>query len=402
MKSMKDWVACFALMLVAGCASNERLSAVPAGRALDAQVPGFDGVRYITALDTESFVADGMAAGERRRAYLGNEAAEKAVNYLAISGGGDFGAYGAGLLVGWSDAGTRPVFDVVTGVSTGALMSPFAFLGPDYDQELREVYTTITQDNIFEPNVNLFGADGVANTTPLKELIAKYLDEEMMAELAVAYEQGRWLMVATTNFDSMRSVVWNITKIAQAGTPEALDLIHRVLVASASIPAAFSPVMFDVEVDGKQYQEMHVDGGVVAQVFLVPTSLDVGRISREFSTNRQRNLYIIRNFKVDPAWDNVERDLLDVATRAIESSLQIQGIGDLYVMYLSAQRDEMDYNLAYIPGDFEAERPEPFDQAFMTALFERGYQDALQGYQWHTTPPGFNPGTEAAATATTN
>ena len=390
----KILVTFLALLGVVSCSTPERLDAVPDNQLSQAVIPGFPDVRYFVDGDDGPFINSVLEAAERERTYSESIGITELppINVLAISGGGDYGAFGAGLLVGWTEAGDRPEFKVVTGVSTGALMAPFAFLGSDYDDQLREVYTTISADDIFEQRslLSIPSSDGAADTTPLKELIAKYLDEDMMAAIAEEYRQGRLLYVATTNMDSLKAVIWDIGKIANSDNPEALNLIHEVLRASASIPAAFSPVMFDVEIDGEPYQEMHVDGGMAAQVFVYPPSLDIKQVAQESGIDRERNLYIVRNWRVNPEWASVDRKIFEITERSMLALLELQGNGDLYVIFTQAKRDGLDYNLAYIPDEFSAARDVPFDTGYMNRLFDYAYALSKDGnYEWTKVPPGF-------------
>ena len=232
-------------------------------------------------------------------------------------------------------------------------------------------------------------SDGMADNYPLWELISRYVNAELLARIAAEYEKGRWLLIGTTNLDARRPVIWNMGAIAASRDPRALELFRRIMLASAAIPAAFPPTLFDVEVDGQPYQEMHVDGGAMAQVFLYPPRLfDAMREEGRKVVERERKVYIIRNARLDPQWASVERSTLGIAGRAISSLLQTQGVGDLYRIYLTAQEDGLDYNLAYIGADFTAEHKEDFDTAYMRALFDHGYQLGRQGYPWHKTPPG--------------
>ncbi len=383
------------LFLLQGCATPSRLSAVPAQDTTRAEIPGIPNARYWVQTDIEPFIRDAIASGQREQAYLariGHRGPLPPINFLAVSGGGDDGAFGAGLLVGWSATGTRPEFKGVTGVSTGALIAPFAFLGPEEDDALREVYTTIGPQNILLPRGLLAAltSDGLADNSPLFELISRYINAEFLARIAREYqEKGRLLLIGTTNLDARRGIVWNMGAIAASGDPKALDLFRKILLASAAIPAAFPPVMIDVEVNGKPYQEMHVDGGAQAQVFLYPPRLfDLVRQQGVKVAPRERSVYIIRNARLDPDWAAVERSTLTIAGRAISSLIQSQGLGDLYRIYATAQQDGLDYNLAYIGADFNAEHKEDFDATYMRALFDYGYQLGRKGYPWHKTPPG--------------
>ena len=382
------------LAVVTGCATPNRLAAVPDELYIDAVVPGMPEVRYFTDEDVVPFVMDGFESVRREIAHLkaiGHDGPLPPAIFLAISGGGDNGAFGAGLLVGWTEAGTRPEFKVVTGVSTGALIAPYAFLGADYDDVLREVYTTIAPDDVYRvlPIYEIIVGDGAADNAPLWNLLAKHAGADLLAAIAKESRKGRVLLVATTNLDAQRPVIWNVGKIAESGHPDALHLFHSILIASASIPGAFPPVMIDVEADGRHYQEMHVDGGTVAQVFVYPPSLDIKKLSEEQGLVRERRLYIIRNARLDPEWASVERYIFDIAGRAIQTLIQTQGVGDLYQIYLTARRDEIDYNLAYIPPTFNFEHAEEFDTAYMNALYDLAYDVSRKGYPWQKTPPGY-------------
>lgn len=397
MSNAKQFITIFlalGMLTLGGCATPSRLAAVPQESYLQATVPGMADVRYFIDSDTESFVRDGLESFHREQDHLkriGHTGPLPPVSFLAISGGGDNGAFGAGLLVGWTEAGDRPEFKAVTGISTGALIAPFAYLGPDYDPQLKEVYTTIKPADIFEPRGILAALtdDGMADNAPLWRLVRKHVDQSMLDAIAREHAKGRLLLVATTNLDALQPVVWNVGAIAENGHPKALDLIHSILIASASIPGAFPPVMIDVDVNGKPHQEMHVDGGATAQVFVYPPSVNVKELTRKLGAERERKLYVIRNARLDPEWASVERQTINIAGRSISSLIQTQGIGDLYRIYLNAQRDGFDYKLAYIPSTFKEKHKEEFDTEFMQKLFDFAYQRARKGYTWENVPPGF-------------
>jgi hypothetical protein len=392
-------------MLLAAC-SEFRGPAVPV--ALEDQATVFDNPAIRTwdsALNqpfTEELFREGKREFELRQA-AGETGPLPPAEYLAISGGGADGAYGAGILCGWTAAGTRPEFKVVTGISTGALTAPFAFLGPAYDERLRKVYTSVSTAEICTSR-GLIGAifsDAMMDTVPLRKLLKKLVDEQMMHDIARESERGRILLVATTNLDANRGVIWNIGAIAASGHPKSLDLIHEILIASAAIPGAFPPVMIDVKADGKPYQEMHVDGGAKAQVFLYPPSLELRDAVAAHGVERDRVAYVIRNARLAPTWSDVQRRTLSIAGKAISSLLASEGIGDLYRIYLITQRDGVDFNLAYIPAEFTLQPEQDFDPVYMTQLFDLGYKAANTpaGYPWHKLPPGFISGMPAPASA---
>jgi predicted acylesterase/phospholipase RssA len=355
-----------------------------------AQPLGIPNLRFYADGDPGPMIEEATRALAREKAAL--QAAGQSIArlppayYLAVSGGGDNGAFGAGLINGWTATGTRPTFKMVTGVSTGALIAPFAFLGPDHDAELREVYTTLTPDRIFRRRrltAALFD-DAMADTTPLAEVIAKYANQKMFDEIGREYNKGRLLLIGTTDLDAQRPVIWNIGALAVSGHPKALDLFRKILRASSAIPGAFEPVLLDVEIDGRKYQEMHVDGGAIAQLFLYPPTIEVGQVG----VARWRIAYIIRNARLDPDHAQTERRTINIASRAIGTMLAASGQNDVMRTYFVSRRDGVDYNLAYIGSDFTADRPGEFDPAYMQALYDYGYREARNGQAWHKVPPG--------------
>ncbi len=381
-----------------GCSYPSRVDAVPREQTDRAVLAGdLRGIRYFGRGDLEAMAHDGIEAFTREQAAwtaAGHRGPLPPAIFLAVSGGGEDGAFGAGLLCGWTEQGTRPEFKVVTGVSTGALTAPFAFLGPRYDAKLREVYTTITARDVLARR-NLTAAlfdDAMADTSPLRRFVARHATQQMLTEIAAQHARGRVLLVGTTNIDARRGVIWNIGKLAASGYPRALELFHSILVASAAIPGAFPPVMIDVEIDGRRYQEMHVDGGASAQVFVYPPSITTiaRREVGERRFRRERRVYVIRNARLDADWAQTNRRTMDIAGRAIQSLIQTQGVGDLYRIYTTSERDGVDFNLAYIPRDFTMPYVEPFEPRYMNALFDLGYAQGRAGYRWAKVPPNFD------------
>ncbi|EMG37350.1 putative esterase of the alpha-beta hydrolase superfamily [Desulfocurvibacter africanus PCS] len=387
-------ICMLAVVALAGCAGVARKDAVPEDLTTQAVVPGMADVRYRSGIDQAEILREGIASFYREQAYLasiGHRGAMPPAVFLAISGGGDNGAFGAGLLNGWTVAGNRPEFKLVTGVSTGALIAPFAFLGPAYDDELKRFYTTVSPSDVATRRWFLAAitSDALTDNAPLWKLVENAVDQALLDAIAVEYEKGRLLLVATVDLDARQSVLWNMTKIAASRDPKALDLFRSILIASSAIPVAFPPVMIDVEANAQEYQEMHVDGGTMSQVFVYPPSLRVGETSEKYHVVRERKLYVIRNARLDPEWASVDRRAMSIGERAISSLIHTQGIGDLYTIYLTSKRDGVDYNLAFIPASFDAKHQENFDTEYMRALFRTGFDMAAKGYPWDKTPPGF-------------
>ena len=355
------------------------------------QMPGFPNVRAWGDEFSPVFQKDAKLAKEQEKQSGLYEAGGK-VNILAISGGGGDGAFGAGLLCGWSASGTRPTFKLVTGVSTGALTAPFAFLGPSYDEKLKKVYTTITGKDIFmmKSVIAMFFSDAVGLNDPLADLTAQIVDEQMLKDVATEHLKGRRLFVSTTALDAQRPVVWNMGAIATSGHPKALELFRKIMIASAAIPVAFPPSYINVEAGGERWDEMHVDGGVANQVFLYGAMLDF-RKQKASATRREARVYIIRNTQIRPVWQKVSPVMQSIAPRSVASLIKAQGVGDLYRIFATAERDRLDFNLAFIPDTLDTNREDEFDNRVMNILFETGYNLGKSGYPWQKVPPGFIP-----------
>jgi len=391
LKQAIQWGTHALLLVLAGCASVPERQPLPPEYTSKAEIPGIPEARFWgnewPTFASERF--DEFTVADFQRGF--DAIYDKPHNYLAISGGGANGAFGAGLLIGWTATGERPEFSMVTGVSTGALTAPFAFLGGDYDEVMQTVYTTTTTKDI-ATNRNLIAAafsDSMTDTTPLRELIARLVDVEMIAAIAREHKKGRRLMIGTVNLDAGRSMIWNIGAIAASDYPRKVELIHDLLRASASIPIAFPPVIISVEAEGKQYDEMHVDGGTGSQVFVYPAAVDWKLITQKLKVQGTPQVYVIRNSFLDPDYQGMKGNVLPIGLRTIDSLIRTQGIGDLYQIYALCKRDGNDFNLAYIPADFTDKPKELFDPVYMRKLFDRGYQMALEGYPWEKAPPGF-------------
>jgi len=385
---LRHLVVILAVALLIGCVSVPKRTPVPVALTDEAEIPGIPFARqwgdgpppmWKTWIELTR-----EQLQERSPAVFG-----QSHHYLAISGGGAKGAFGAGLLAGWRAAGTRPEFSLVTGISTGALTAPFAFLGPDYDDELKEMYTNYsTADLVNRRNwLNAMTSDAMASTKKLAALIAKYYDDEVIEAIAREKRRGRELAIGTTNLDAQRPVVWNITRIADSGHPQAKELIHSIILASASIPGAFPPVSIGVEANGRRYEEMHVDGGATSQVFLYPAMIPWNTVLERLEVPDTPQVWVIRNSWLDPTVGMVRRRLLPITGRTIVSLIRSQGVGDLYRIYALTQRDGLDFNLTYIPGDFTDQPTEQFDPVWMRKLYDRGFEIGRSGEAWHDAPP---------------
>jgi predicted patatin/cPLA2 family phospholipase len=388
-------IVCLCALL--GACGNLPRNAVPVQQELGASIPGMPNIRawaYQSSAMMEEDLAQSFAQ-ETKADFPPDADGQVTYPHLALSGGGASGAFGAGLLNGWSSTGKRPVFKVVTGVSTGALMAPFAILGPDHDDALRMFYTTTRTTDIFKLGSvlwQLIAGEALADTRPLQSLIAQHVDATLLQRVADAHRQGRRLYIGTVDLDVPRFVVWNMGLIATSGRPEALDLFRKVMLASASIPVAFPPVFFDVELhpDGPRYDEMHVDGGVGARVFL-NGGVYRGSLFRErggHGGSGRENIFVIHNGQLIPKPDPVNRSLAAIAVRVIDASGRAAALGDLLRIYSYAQREDADFQWVTIPDYVDVSQEESFDPAMMRKLYDVGFRMAIAGTYWNSEPPG--------------
>ena len=297
---------------------------------------------------------------------------------LALSGGGQDGAFGAGYLNGWTDRGSRPEFEVVSGVSTGSLIAPFAFLGPAYDDDLKRFYTSVSTRDILRYNVIgglIGGGAAVTSSQPLADLIAEVVTQEFLAEVAREHGRGRRLFLVTTNIEAQRPVIWDMGQIAQAGTPEALRLFRSLILASASIPGVFPPVRIDVVANGESYSELHVDGSTTTNLFLAPLNV---RLPADHEKRRAR-FFVLRNGKFLPDYEPLKARTFSVAARAISTMSKYITTADVRRLELLARKTGAELRFISVPTEFNAESNEPFDPEYMKALYDFGYSAGLSG-----------------------
>jgi predicted acylesterase/phospholipase RssA len=400
---MKNAIKSAAALLLANstlcaCAHLNREDAVPAPLTQSALMTEAADARFWPELDEGRAMKIAALAASRERDALTREDGSTQplppASYLAISSGGDDGAFAAGLLVGWASRGDRPTFDVVTGVSAGALIAPFAFLGPQYDPVLRTVSSRIEGRDIFHRRSLLAAltSDGMADDRPLAALIEKYINQDVLRDVARAYAKGRLLFIGTTDLDARQLVIWDMGAIASRADAAALGLFRKIILASTAIPGVFPPVMIDVEAGGKHYQEMHVDGAVMTQVFLFPISFVAASSGKGGVGDRARRVFIIRNGRIDSQWGSTERRTTAVAHRALDALVDRQALGDIYRLQLIAQQNGSDFNIAYIDSGFNYPHRRMFAGDYMQHLFQYSYELASRGYRWcKALPGGENP-----------
>jgi predicted acylesterase/phospholipase RssA len=377
-------------LALSSCGALTTRNALPEQYVQDAQIEDMPFARF-WGDEMPSDLQERLIETKKHFSAIDQDVKEKTVNYLAISGGGANGAFGAGLLTGWTAAGNRPNFGIVTGVSTGALIAPFAFLGPEYDAQLKKFYTTTsTEDIIIKRTIlTILRGESITDSEPLRETLTEIFDQQMLAAIAAEHVKGRRLFVGTTNLDAGRPVIWDIGAIAASKHPHAAELVVDVLLASASVPGVFPAIFFEIEAGGEEYDEMHVDGGTSSQMFLYPAPLDAQKIDEIIGMKGKYRLFLIRNARLTSEWKAVEPKVSRIAIRSVGTLVRTQGTGDLYRLYLRTLRDGLDYNLAYIPEDFTMKSKELFDPEYMSQLFDLGYRMAEGGYPWKKGPPRY-------------
>jgi predicted acylesterase/phospholipase RssA len=380
---------------VAGCAVLPR-NPVPLDSIGEAVIPGMSDVRAWAGTPSpvmERDILDSFAQ-ESRAAFP--VAADGKIHYahLALSGGGPNGAFGAGFLKGWTETGRRPIFKIVTGVSTGALIAPYAMLGPEYDEAVRKFYTTTSSRNIFQRLAilpQLLAGESLADTGPLARIIESNVDAQFLANVAAAHDRGQRLYLGTVDLDAQRFMVWNMGLIAKRGNGQALDLFRRVMLASSSVPVAFPPVYFDVVVDGRKYDEMHVDGSVATRVFYNGGLFNLSAVSAKAGLGPvAEDAFVIHNGQLLPVPEATPRTLRAIGMRSFETAGKAALIGDLFRIYAVTRSEGAGFHWVTIPDGFDLSGNEVFDPVTMSALFELGYEVARKGPEWAPRPPGLD------------
>jgi hypothetical protein len=388
-----------AAAIAGGCAANANLRTpvTDARTAATAVIPQIPAARFWgdeVPADIVAGIKKVMPNLDRPSSSRRTGDGRPIVEYLALSGGGGDGAFGAGLLAGWAKHGSRPQFDVVTGVSAGAILAPFAFLGPRYDDAMRQVWTQYETSQIITSQIfsGLLGGQSLADTAPLAALIAKYVDARMQRALAAEYRKGRVLLIGTTNLDAQRPVIWNIGEIAISRDPGALDLIRKVILASAAIPGAFPPVNIPVETERGAAEEMHVDGGVTREVFITPNQVSLKEFDRLYDAPALRRIYIIKNGKLGAEYEAVKPTTISISTRAVWTLTKYQNKNDVFRIWRNARDSGAEFRLAAVPETFTATAKEAFDPQYQAQLYDEGYAAGLAGGRWLTAPPDLRRG----------
>ncbi|MDY3556878.1 patatin-like phospholipase family protein [Gemmata sp. JC717] len=338
--------------------------------------------------------AELLAFADKSRAAARPAVPSPKRNILVVTGGGSYGAYPAGVLVGWTATGTRPEFDVVTGISTGALLGAFAFLGPGEDAELQRCYTTLRDRDIYKRNriIPSLLSESLADSGPLAQVIAETANDARIARFAAEHAKGRRYYVGTTDLDARRAVVWDMGAIAARNTPESRELFRKVLLASAAIPGFFPPVRIPMTVDGRRYVERHIDGGTTSSMFFAPPYAPPGHEPPPGWLHGS-NLYVLVAGKLYPDPSPVKPRTFAIASNAVSTVIYDQTRSDLHKLFLLTAMTGMTYNVSVIPPEINSPlESTKFDPKEMSRLFCAGAEWAQSGPNWRITPPGYEPG----------
>ncbi len=357
---------------------------------------------------TERKVFDLLTAPLREDESNGQEEVDgPKCNALALSGGGSNGAFSAGVLNGWTASGTRPSFDIVTGISTGAIVATFAFLGPAYDGHLRRFYTEVSSDDIYErrPKLAILWSDSAASAAPLERLINSQLDTQVLEAVADAHAQGRRLYIGTTNLDTGRLVIWDMGAIASTGRANSLKLFRKIVLASTSVPGFFPPVPIEVTVNGRTYTELHVDGGATSEVFLRASMLnldsDESRPAKRVLAGS--HVYIIVAGKPYPDPKCAEPRMIGIAMSSLSALTSAHTRNDLVRIYTLSLLTGMGFHVAAIPQDFPMQGDSmSFERREMGRLYKEGYRLAYSGEAWRDVPPVVEPSEQSVPRAGTD
>lgn len=384
---------------LSACSTIEERTAYTSAEAASADVPGMGSVRFYA--DSPAYVFDRF----RKDIYVQAAARHEPVTFLALSSGGSDGAFGAGFLKGLTESRQRPRFTVVSGVSTGALMAPFAFLGPQHDGTIEDLYTdgyaaTLVDDaNV----VNAIFGNALVDTDKLGRLIRRYITPEIIDAVADEHARGRRLLIITTNLDAQRSVIWDMGAIAAVHTPQSQALFRQVLAASASIPALFPPRLIAVQSGGRSFQEMHVDGAAIRQLYVAPDEAIFGSAGRKTDL-KPKDIYILVNNKISPAFKVVDNSAVAVAARALSTVLKEESRNNIGSSYAYASTQGVGYHLASIPPDapdvVSDNAKDQFSTEYMRQLFAIGEAEGRSPSPWLSRPPlSQDPGVSTVAAA---
>ena len=351
---------------------------------------GFENVRAVDGYPNEAFQA---SFDQAIATFLNSPVptdGRRDWNSLVLSSGGINGAFGTGILTAWTARGDRPDFRLVTGVSVGALMAPFAFAGPEFDDRLEELFRRLEPGHLHREKgvfTSVLWDESLMDNSPLRALIDRAVDEELLHAVAARHAEGRRCYVGSTNLDIGHFVIWDLGAIASRRTKDALQLFRRVLAASASVPILYPPIRFS---NGEQ-EELHVDGAVIRPLFIPHNVFDSYLSAERAGMNWEDiddTMYVIHNGSLYPHPLVVKRDTLTVATRTVTMMSYTMVAEDVLHLYLLSRAWDAQFRFVTLPEGYDLDinsfTPEDTEQ-----LFTIGQQLMAKRMPWATSPPGF-------------
>jgi len=313
------------------------------------------------------------------------------LNILALSGGGANGSFGAGIVNGLNDSGQLGDYTIITGISAGSLIAPFVFVGGDEIPRLKEVILGLNDKMVLGKRnfLNALIKDALTDGVSMFEFIEQVYPPEMIEQIAEQHRAGRRLLIGTSHFDSEQLVIWNVGQIAASKLPNKVYLIHQILAASSSIPGVFPPQFIQVNYNGKQYEELHVDGGITAQVFFQPGNLDYNKLNKALGLSKKPLVHVIRNGRLKVPYDSTPDKGVALLSRSLTSMVVQQTRGDLYRMLYLSEVADLDLSFTYVDDSFETKKKskDMFELEYMQALYKYGYNKAVQELIWKKEMP---------------
>ena len=370
------WTCVLSILALVGCALPRR-DAPPTIFSAATPLDFPADVRFLST-DRASVEAKSTAALQRLRI----SSKDGMLRALVLSGGGAGGAFGAGALVGLSRRQERPQYDVVTGVSTGALIAPFAFLGSEWDSQLTEAFTNGQGEQMSVHGLLALPLGASRRSAALTALVDRYVTPDLIRAVAREAGNGRLLWVATTDLDKEETVIWDLGAIAMRGGEPARKLFRDVVVASASIPGVFEPVLIHVQLGGRLYDEMHVDGNVSASLFIAPAAAYFALLDQR-SLNGAR-VYVLINGQIIDAPETTPFKLRPIVARTFSVALKHMSRAQVVAVDQFAEKYRMSVQSTYLPFDYPKYSSADFRASTMRPLFQYGVRCAQSGRLWTT------------------
>jgi len=398
--SCRGLVVLLVACALSACAHTPRPTPPPAGAPLEhawGAVPFQTSAGGIDKEFTEGIID--LLQAKREQIRQADEDGRIPYRALTLSGGGSRGAYGAGVLSGWTKRGDRPQFEVVTGISTGALMATHAFLGSEFDDDLA-IFKVITNGQVFIEHgkiatlVSALRSPSAFDTAPLRETLLSIISDETLDLVAAEHRKGRRLFIGSTNLDANVFTIWDMGVIAESDRPDRLKHYIDIVMASAAFPIAFPPIYIEVEGEAGTYTQMHGDGGIRETAFFFDyDSMEDFRHELEAAgftdSDFDYQLYLLINGPIAlpgiKTYKPVEGRIAAIADATITSLMIKVTQGSVYRLWVLAMAHGADFHLSFVPPDYVFSTGSlNFDPVEGAALFELGYQQALDGTAWAT------------------